>query len=386
MNLSFDLFDYMRAALSVGRDAGRPFAFASDCPYEYYMKYPGNPGGWSAAWQATNRAKIRLYENWLQTNGCRHTQICNSYDGGSTSNPDAWDLNYKNQSLAVFYLHQQEGGRARRYLFESWYQGPFTVAPETKSGSYANLALDAIKYLKGLRDTSGTPEALDFTLVSNGVFTAVQLRNNGDVACLPAVLAFESGDSNVTIRYYDTAWRDITAALRSAEGWVGTNLLQPAQSVTLLLHASTTGSLAAASNCAVSLEAFWNPQDPTGLVRDRLVVTPAVQAVAPVGLGFGLCGDYFNDTNFTKLKLTRTNATVNFDWGNGSPDTTIGSNSFSVRWTGKVQARDSGPCLFHTVTDDGVRLWVNNQLLIDHWANQSAVEWTATNYLSAGPY
>jgi hypothetical protein len=45
---------------------------------------------------------------------------------------------------------------------------------------------------------------------------------------------------------------------------------------------------------------------------------------------------------------------------------------FSVRWTGRVQALDAGQYSFFTTADDGVRVWVDGQLLIDRWADNPA--------------
>ena len=75
---------------------------------------------------------------------------------------------------------------------------------------------------------------------------------------------------------------------------------------------------------------------------------------------------------------------VNFDWGGGSPDPAIGADQFSVRWTGQVQPRFSETYTFYTVTDDGVRLWVNNQLLIDRYFDQGTTEWSGLISLQAG--
>ena len=58
-------------------------------------------------------------------------------------------------------------------------------------------------------------------------------------------------------------------------------------------------------------------------------------------------------------RVTRIDPTVDFDWGTGSPAAAIGADTFSVRWTGQVQAPFSGTYTFYTVSDDGVRLWVN---------------------------
>ncbi|MGF1979824.1 MAG: PA14 domain-containing protein [Nostoc sp. CmiSLP01] len=103
-----------------------------------------------------------------------------------------------------------------------------------------------------------------------------------------------------------------------------------------------------------------------------------------ISQGSGLKGEYFDNADFTNLKVTRTDSTVNFSWGNASPDALIGADTFSVRWTGQVEAKYSETYNFYTKTDDGVRLWVNNQLLIDKFVNQGSTEHTGSLALVAG--
>jgi glucose/arabinose dehydrogenase len=98
----------------------------------------------------------------------------------------------------------------------------------------------------------------------------------------------------------------------------------------------------------------------------------------------GLTGEYFDNIDLTNLKLKRTDASVNFNWGESSPISAISPDTFSVRWTGQVQPQYSQTYTFYTTTDDGVRLWVNNQLIIDKWVNQSAKEWSGKIALTAG--
>ncbi|MEP6924426.1 MAG: PA14 domain-containing protein [Pyrinomonadaceae bacterium] len=86
------------------------------------------------------------------------------------------------------------------------------------------------------------------------------------------------------------------------------------------------------------------------------------------GSGTGLRGEYFDNADLTNPKLTRVDSTVDFNWGTGSPDPSIGSDTFSARWTGQIEAPTSGIYTFSTTSDDGIRLWVNNQLLINNWA------------------
>jgi hypothetical protein len=100
--------------------------------------------------------------------------------------------------------------------------------------------------------------------------------------------------------------------------------------------------------------------------------------------GTGLQGEYFDNRDLTALKLTRIDSTVNFSWGTGSPNVLIGPDTFSVRWTGQVMPQFTETYTFYTRTDDGARLWVNGQLLVDKWVNQSTREWNGAIALQAG--
>jgi hypothetical protein len=59
-------------------------------------------------------------------------------------------------------------------------------------------------------------------------------------------------------------------------------------------------------------------------------------------------------------------------------------DSFSARWTGQVQARYSQTYRFYVRSDDGVRLWINNVLLIDQFVNQGVTEHSGVISLTAG--
>ncbi len=97
----------------------------------------------------------------------------------------------------------------------------------------------------------------------------------------------------------------------------------------------------------------------------------------------GVTGEYFNNMDLTAPVLTRVDPTIDFDWGSGSPDPQVGPETFSVRWSAWVQPRYTETYTFHTIVDDGVRLWINGQLLIDKWIDQPATEWTGTIALVA---
>ena len=82
----------------------------------------------------------------------------------------------------------------------------------------------------------------------------------------------------------------------------------------------------------------------------------------------GLKGEYFASTNFTNLRLTRTDAVVDFDYGAGSPDPLVGPDNFSIRWTGTVTPFTMQTYTFVTYSDDAVQLIVNGQMIINNTA------------------
>lgn len=102
------------------------------------------------------------------------------------------------------------------------------------------------------------------------------------------------------------------------------------------------------------------------------------------GQGNGLKAEYYNNIDFTSLALTRTDAFLDFKWGSGSPDPTIGTDTFSARWSGSIEALYSEIYTFETTSDDGIRLWVNDRLIIDKFVDQAPTIHRGTVALEAG--
>ncbi|MBI3857012.1 MAG: hypothetical protein HY293_15100, partial [Planctomycetes bacterium] len=98
----------------------------------------------------------------------------------------------------------------------------------------------------------------------------------------------------------------------------------------------------------------------------------------------GLQGDYYTDMNLTNFAMSRVDPGVNYNWGTGSPDSSIPADGFSVRWTGQIVPLYSETYTFYVNSDDGSRLWVNGVLLFDHWVDQGPTEWSGSIALTAG--
>ena len=88
--------------------------------------------------------------------------------------------------------------------------------------------------------------------------------------------------------------------------------------------------------------------------------------------GIGLTAQYYSGKKFKTLKLTQVDFDVDYNWAGEAPNSLLGSDNFSVRWSGQVEAPYDGQYTFYTLSDDGVRLWVNNELIIDNWTDHSA--------------
>ncbi|OAI56202.1 hypothetical protein AYO49_00945 [Verrucomicrobiaceae bacterium SCGC AG-212-N21] len=81
---------------------------------------------------------------------------------------------------------------------------------------------------------------------------------------------------------------------------------------------------------------------------------------------------YYNNTTLTPPAAgTQFDAAIttnnNGDWGIGTPDPSILQDNFVARWTGQVQPEFSETYYFSVGVDDGIRVRVNNQLIIDRW-------------------
>ncbi|MHC4105913.1 MAG: PA14 domain-containing protein, partial [Planctomycetota bacterium] len=89
--------------------------------------------------------------------------------------------------------------------------------------------------------------------------------------------------------------------------------------------------------------------------------------------GGGIRAQYYRGIGFGGSPVINTkDANINFNWAGDSPDPSLEVDSFSVRWTGELEVEFSEAYTFYANTDDGVRLWVNDQLIINRWVDRRA--------------
>ena len=96
--------------------------------------------------------------------------------------------------------------------------------------------------------------------------------------------------------------------------------------------------------------------------------------------------EYFNNPNLQGAPvLVRNETSISYYWGTGSPAPNVPNTNFSARWTRTVYL-ESGNYVFRVQSDDGVRVWLNNDLVIDRWVDGYTGWLEAERQVPAGQY
>lgn len=91
---------------------------------------------------------------------------------------------------------------------------------------------------------------------------------------------------------------------------------------------------------------------------------------------FGLVTTFYDNIDLTGMSVTQIDTDFMYNWGSNAPLPGFGANTFSARWEGTLRSAGfDGMYLFSIVADDGVRLWVDGELIIDAWIDQGPTEW-----------
>lgn len=102
--------------------------------------------------------------------------------------------------------------------------------------------------------------------------------------------------------------------------------------------------------------------------------TPGVMPSATPGtgepeeIGTGLRGEYYDNPDFTGLVATCIDSEINFDWANNLPHPDLKNDgSISIRWEGQIKPQHTEMYAFYINRGYGVRLWVNDIMVINEW-------------------
>ncbi len=257
-------------------------------------------------------------------------------------------------------------------------------------------------YSNGQQDFNGNPLS-DYAYVTNGLASqnVISITASASTAAEPDPGQKSTATGLFTITRGGFPLDNITVNL--GVGGPGIGFAVAGADYTAL--PASVSLPAGASSTSVALTPLANANLPAPVIAQLEVLpganyTVGSQSNATVVIypsqtasGTGLLGQYYtnssatytNAANFnpTNLFLTRVDQAIDFNWTNGtSPD--LSNGLYTVRWTGQVQPQFSETYFFAVQSDDGCRLWVNDQLLIDKWQKQGLSTWTNAISLQAG--
>jgi hypothetical protein len=131
----------------------------------------------------------------------------------------------------------------------------------------------------------------------------------------------------------------------------------------------------------IVMEYFQGP----GQSSATLDWTPVVPAVCPATIT-GWLGEYFPNRTLTgPATLCRDDATIDFDWVQGTPGAPLTNDDFSVRWT-RTEVFAAGTYAFQIGADDGARLYIDGVLVGDWWYDTPYATRTLNQALTAGAH
>lgn len=202
----------------------------------------------------------------------------------------------------------------------------------------------------------GTPSLAKIVVVSNA--GAPVLRNPGNVAVgvgQSASVAINATVATGTL-FYSATGLPAGLSIDSATGVI-------------------SGTARGAGSSVVTIYASNGAQT---------VSTDVIVSATVVGSGRGLLAQYFATAVPSGAAALQRTEAPDFDWGANAPAAGLPADNFSVRWTGSIEPPATGAVQLRTISDDGVRVWVDNRLVIDNWTGHAPVADTVSVNLQAG--
>lgn len=230
------------------------------------------------------------------------------------------------------------------------------LGPQQRGTMQLMPAVAPLSQLEELRVTSSgwrQGEQVTFCLVEPGL---VECTSDSE---LSATAADQYGVAEVALRAQDLLAQGLTQVV--AQGERGATLTRNVR----LLQEPSSARVSVPVPTSVSTPTPEQIRETDPGTRPPDTPTPIV-AATPVGVWRG---EYFANVNLAGTPaLVREDPSLAFDWGSGSPTSSIPADLFSARWT-RVQDFKGRPFRFLVTANDGVRLFIDDELVLDKWQN-----------------
>jgi chitodextrinase len=186
----------------------------------------------------------------------------------------------------------------------------------------------------------------------------------------------------------DLAWTTSTDNV----GVTGYQILRngsPISTVTGSAHTYADSTVSPNSTYTYVVKAFDAAGNHSAASNSIQVTTPfptAPPGSCPAPATAAFTGCYYNNMTLSGNPVfVRTDPKIDFYWGNSSPDSSLPPFNFSIRWQGNFTF-NQGNYLFTVITSDGMRLYVDGNVVIDRWRDQAPFVYQGSQTLSQGSH
>lgn len=196
--------------------------------------------------------------------------------------------------------------------------------------------------------------------------------------------SFITKDFTIEASSDDETWTPVVTVTGNTSGLTTHDLEEPVQARYFKLAITNPGDLdQETGHYAAQIYEFQafgfaldQSEEPgTGVTADPIAL-PAGVAQSAVGNVNGLLAEYYagtgsgNNFGFGAYKATMIDPLVNFtDLNPILATATGGEDGANVRWSGQIMPPETGEYTFYMMGDNGFRLWIDDELVIDHWVN-----------------
>lgn len=81
----------------------------------------------------------------------------------------------------------------------------------------------------------------------------------------------------------------------------------------------------------------------------------------------GLLAEFYDGHNFDEFVSSKYVENIDLSWNHMPPVEGVNPNDCSIRWTGKLKPARTATYLFAAQVDDGIRVWIDGEIIINQW-------------------
>ena len=261
----------------------------------------------------------------------------------------------------------------------------FKIIPAFAASTAVSLLVNCPYSTKIIRNAYSTIEAENFDYIK-GVSVETCPEGTLDLSVIKS--GYYSGYNNVDFGLTGSGTALFRLACSTAGNTIDIHLGGPTGTLIGTATTTNTGSLTTYADitCPVTnlkgLQNIYLVYSGTGTIC-KVNYFKFIEAES-AGETHGLLGTYYNGLNFNTPVLQRIDSVLNFNWLEFSPASGVNADNFTSRWTGKILPLYTGTYTFYISSANARKVWIDNQLIVDKWINNSGIVYSGSIDLAAG--